>query len=262
LAPQYSGKIVTQIASLLLETFRQTLMDVAPIAVVISVFQALAFRRAPPRLGQILIGLAAIVTGISLFRAGLGLSLVPMGDGLAERLAYRVAEPEYSTLLNALWLVVFAGLLGFAATMIEPTVTGIADRVRELTGGALHPLSFRLVVATGVAVGLILGTSRILAGFSFFYLAAPLILMVGVMAILAPRALVPLALDSGSMATSVVTVPIIAAFGASLARHLPGRDPLTDGFGLVLLALLTPIACLLLFAQVRLQLDRARNGGK
>lgn len=252
---------MTQIASLLADSFLQTLMDVAPIAVVIVVFQALAFRRAPPRLGRILTGLAAIVVGISLFRAGLGLSLVPMGDGLAERLAYRVAEPEYSTFLNALWLVVFAGSLGFAATMIEPTLTGVADRVRDLTGGGLHPLSFRLVVATGVAIGLALGTSRILAGFPYLYVAAPLMLLVGVMAIVTPRAFVPLALDSGPMATSVVTVPIIAAFGASLARHLPGRDPLTDGFGLVLLALLTPIACLLVFAQVRLLLDRARNGG-
>lgn len=253
---------MTQISSLLADSFRQTLMDVAPIAIVIGAFQALAFRRAPPRLGRILAGLAAIVLGISLFRAGLGLSLVPMGDRLAERLAYRVAEPEYSTFLNVLWLVLFAGSLGFAATMIEPTLTGIADRVRELSGGGLHPLGFRLVVATGVAVGLAMGTSRILAGFPYLYVAAPLMVLIGVMAIMTPRAFVPLALDSGPMATSVVTVPIIAAFGASLARHLPGRDPLTDGFGLVLLALLTPIACLLIFAQVRLLLDRARNGGQ
>ena len=251
-----------QIAALLGESFLQTLTDVAPIALVIASFQALAFRTAPPRLGRILIGLAAIVLGISMFRAGLGLSLIPMGDRLAERLAHRVAEPEYSTLLNASWLVMFAASLGFAATMIEPTLTGIADRVRELTGGGLEPLSFRLVIALGVAIGLALGTIRILLGIPYLVLAAPLIVLVGAMAVLAPKALVPLALDSGPMATSVVTVPIIAAFGASLARRLPGRDPLTDGFGLVLLALLTPIACLLVFAQVRLLLDRRRNGGR
>lgn len=253
---------MADIASLLGESFLQTILDVAPIAVMIGAFQALAFRRAPPRLRRILAGLAAIILGISLFRAGLNLSLVPMGDRLAERLAYRVAEPEYSTFLNALWLVLFAGALGFAATMIEPTLTGIASRVRDLSGGQLEPLSFRLVIATGVALGLGLGTIRILAGIPFLYLAAPLMVLVGIVALLTPRALVPLALDSGPMATSVVTVPIIAAFGASLARHLPGRDPLTDGFGLVLLALLTPIACLLVFAQVRLILDRVRNGGR
>jgi len=252
---------VADIASLLAASLMQTVVDVVPIAIVIGAFQALAFRSAPPRLGKILAGFAAIVIGISFFRTGLDLSLVPMGDGLALRLAERVAAPEHSTLLNALWLVAFAASLGLAATMIEPTLTGVAQRVRDLTGGGLRPLSFRLVVAVGVAGGLALGTIRILVGFPYLYVLVPLVLVIGIMALLTPRPFVPLALDSGPMATSVVTVPIIAAFGASLARNLPGRDPLTDGFGLVLLALLMPIGCLLAFAQVRLLVGRRRNGG-
>jgi hypothetical protein len=255
------GDPVTEIVRLLADSFVQTLIDILPIAAVIVAFQALAFRRLPPRSGQMVGGLVAIVIGISLFRAGLGLSLLPMGNGLAEQLAKRVAAPEHSTILNAAWLVLFAGSLGWAATMIEPTLTGIANRVQDLTAGGLHPFSFRLVVAIGVACGLALGTLRILAGFPYLYLMTPLLLLIGIMAVLAPRSLVPLALDSGPMATSVVTVPLIAAFGASLARHLPGRDPLTDGFGLVLLALLTPIACLLVFAHIRLILVRNRKGG-
>jgi hypothetical protein len=252
---------VTEIAHLLIASFVQTAIDVSPIALVIAAFQVLAFRRPPPRLGRILLGLAAIIAGISLFRAGLNLSLIPLGDDLALRLAGRVASPDHSTFLNALALVAFAALLGFAATMIEPTVTGIAERVRELTGGGLRPLHFRLVVALGVAAGLALGTVRILAGFPYVFVLLPLLVLIAIAAVATPRSFVPLALDSGPMATSVVTVPIIAAFGASLARHLPGRDPLADGFGLVLLALLMPTGCLLVFAQVRLIVERRRKGG-
>lgn len=252
---------MSSVPGLLIDSFLQTALDVLPIAAVIGAFQVLAFRGAPPRLGRILIGLAAIVAGISFFRAGLDLSLVPMGGDLALRLAQRVAAPEHSTFLNALWLVVFAASLGFAATMIEPTLIGIAQRVQDLTGGELRPFGFRLVVAIGVAAGLAAGTVRILVGFPYIYLMAPLLGLIAVAALLAPRAFVPLALDSGPMATSVVTVPIIAAFGASLARHLPGRDPLADGFGLVFLALLMPIGCLLVFAQIKLILYRRRNGG-
>ncbi|WP_122519276.1 DUF1538 domain-containing protein [Pannonibacter phragmitetus] len=252
---------MTAVTGLLIDSFWQTALDVLPIAVVVGAFQLLAFRSVPPNLGRILVGVAAIIAGISFFRAGLNLSLVPMGDDLALRLAQRVASPEHSTFLNALWLVTFAASLGLAATMIEPTLTGIAQRVQDLTGGGLHPFSFRLVVAIGVAAGLALGTIRILVGFPYIYLLVPLLVLIAVAAIMAPRSFVPLALDSGPMATSVVTVPIIAAFGASLARHLPGRDPLADGFGLVLLALLAPIGCLLVFAQVRLILGRRRKGG-
>lgn len=253
---------MTAIASHLATSFLQTLADVIPIVIVVAAFQAFAFRRVPPHVERILWGVAAIVAGISLFRAGLSLSFIPVSDNLAERLAGRVAAPEHPTLLNAIWLVVYAGCLGFAATLIEPTLTGIANRVRELTGGGLQPLGFRLVVAVGVALGLALGTARILVDLPFLLLVGVLMLIGGAAAAAAPRPLVALALDSGPMATSVVTVPIIAAFGASLARHLPGRDPLTDGFGLVLLALLTPVTCLLVFAQFRLLLDRMRQGGR
>lgn len=252
---------MTGVADLLFDSFRQTIFDVLPIAIVIGGFQLLAFRSAPPRFGRLLVGIGSVVAGISFFRAGLDLSLVPMGGQLAQSLVQRVASPEHPTFLNALWLVCFAASLGFAATLIEPTLTGIALRVQELTGGALRPFGFRLVVAIGVASGLALGTIRILAGFPYVYVLAPLLALIAVTAILTPRSFVPLALDSGPMATSVVTVPIIAAFGASLARHLPGRDPVADGFGLVLLALLAPIGCLLVFAQVRLIADRRRNGG-
>ena len=250
------------LAELLIDSFHRTVLDVVPIALVVASFQLLAFRSLPPQFGRILVGVAAIIAGIAFFRAGLRLSLIPIGDGLALHLAQRVAAPDYSTLLNAFWLVTFAALLGFAATMIEPTLTGIAQGVQELTGGWLQPLSFRIVVSIGVATGLALGTFRILVGFPYILLLVPLLVLIAAAAIVTPRPLVPLALDSGPMATSVVTVPIIAAFGASLARHLPGRDPLADGFGLVLLALLAPIACLLVFAQVRLLLDRRRKGGE
>ncbi|MFN3460775.1 MAG: DUF1538 family protein [Oceanibaculum sp.] len=253
---------MTSIPGLLIESIYQTVLDVLPIIVVVGAFQMLAFRSAPPHLGRILAGAIAIVAGISFFRAGLNLSLVPMGDDLALRLAQRVASSDYSTLLNALWLILFAASIGFSATMIEPTLIGIAERVRDLSGGGLHPFSFRLVVASGVALGLALGTIRILVGFPYTYLLVPLLILIAIAALLTPRSFVPLALDSGPMATSVVTVPIIAAFGASLARNLPGRDPLADGFGLVLLALLAPIGCLLAFAQVRLILGRRRNGGE
>ena len=251
---------VENIASSLTANLVQTGLDVLPIILVVALFQALAFRRRPPRMRRILTGALAIILGITLFRTGLDLSLLPMGVGLAESLAVRVYDAQHSTIGNALWLVVFAAALGLAATLIEPTLTAVADRVRDLSGETLRPFSFRLAVAIGVAVGLALGTTRILLGFPYIYLLAPLVLLIGIMAIFAPRWLVPLALDSGPMATSVVTVPLIAAFGASLARTLPGRDALADGFGLVMMALLASVGGLLAFAWVQLILARRTVG--
>lgn len=245
---------------MLADALARTLLDVLPILAVIAVFQALAFRRQPPQPLRIAVGAACIVAGIALFRTGLDLSLLPMAEGLATALAGRAAAPGPA---GGAWLVLFAAALGLAATLIEPTVTAIAERVHDLSGGALRPFPFRLVVAAGMACGLALGTLRILLGFPLLWLLAPLLLLVIVLSVAAPRALVPLALDCGPMATSVVTVPVIAAFGASLARSLPGRDPLADGFGLVLLALLAPVGGLMLFACLkRAQARRSAGDGR
>jgi hypothetical protein len=41
--------------------------------------------------------------------------------------------------------------------------------------------------------------------------------------------------------TSTITVPLVAALGIGLASSIEGRNPVTDGFGMIALASLTPI---------------------
>lgn len=228
-----------------------TLRDVVPVAIVVAFFQLGVVRRRPAALTSILIGIGYVLVGLTLFRVGLGLSLLPVGSFMAEQLARAgvaggAGEADWQ---DYLWLYLFVAAIGLAATLIEPSLKAVAERVRALSGGAIHPLGLRVVIAAGVALGLLLGTLRIVLGFPMEYVVVPLLAAIAILAFSAPRAIVPLALDSGSMATSVVTVPLISAFGVTLAATLPGRDPLTDGFGLILLALLCPVACLLVFAQ-------------
>jgi len=252
---------VEQIISLLAKGFLQTLLDVAPIVLILAAFQAMAFARRPTRLARMIAGVAAVVAGITLFRVGLEISLIPTGQSMATEFVERIttAAPGFPELRSQLLLVAFVALLGFAATMIEPTLAIIAERGRELSGGMLNPFRFRLLVACGVGAGLGLGVTRILVGFPYVWLLVPLIALIGISS--GRRTpIVPLALDSGAMATSVVTVPLIAALGVALAGGLPGRDPLTDGFGLVLLALLAPVALVLSAAQV--QAFRRRGSGR
>ena len=66
----------------------------------------------------------------------------------------------------------------------------------------------------------------------------PAVALLVLLAAIAPRALVPLALDSGAVATSVITVPIIAAYGVAVADTLPGRSGLADGFGMIVMAMI------------------------
>jgi hypothetical protein len=230
-----------------------TLLDAAPVALVVGVFQAAVLRRRPAHLPRVLIGAAYVVLGLTLFRLGLDWSLLPIGADLSDRLtapglaASGDGTPGWGRFL---WLYLFAAMLGFATTMVEPTLTAVAQRVGDLTGGSLRPLTLRLVVAAGVAAGLLLGTLRIVVGVPLPWAVGGLVALIVVLTALAPRQFVPLAFDCGGFATSVVTVPMVAAFAVGVATAIPGRDPLTDGFGVVLFALLGPVTSVLAFAAV------------
>jgi hypothetical protein len=65
--------------------------------------------------------------------------------------------------------------------------------------------------------------------------------MVVLMTAVAPPEIVGIAYDSGGVTTSTVTVPLVAALGVGLASSLRDRNPMTDGFGLIAFASLTPI---------------------
>lgn len=237
-----------------------TLLDAAPVALVVGVFQAFVLRRRPPQLPRVLVGVAYVVLGLALFRLGLEWSLLPIGADLSARLTESglAASPSGEAGWRSfLWLYLFAASLGFATTMVEPALTAIADRVGALTGGTFRPLALRLVVAAGVSLGLLLGTLRIVTGLPLPWVVTGLVGLIALLVALAPRQIVPLAFDCGGFATSVVTVPMVAAFAVGIATAIPGRDPLTDGFGVILFALLSPVASVLAFAAA---LERGRRG--
>ena len=113
---------------------------------------------------------------------------------------------------------------------------------------ALHDyaLRVRVTVAFSVGVAIVLGVLRILRGWSLPFIVIGGYALVMVMTLFAPKQIVGLAYDLGGVTTSTVTVPLVTALGVGLARTIRGRNPLTDGFGLIALASLTPMIFVML----------------
>jgi hypothetical protein len=54
-------------------------------------------------------------------------------------------------------------------------------------------------------------------------------------------------------------VPLVAALGLGLSSHIPGRNPLLDGFGLIAFASLFPMMTVMGYAQLsEWQVERRR----
>ena len=197
---------------------------------------------------------AYVVVGLALFLVGLDQALFPLGRIMAVQLS----APEFVSGSGALaaswrdygWVYLFAAAIGFAATIAEPALIAVTLKASETSGGALNPWGLRIAVALGVAFGVTLGVFRIVTGTPLpYYIIAGYVLVI-VQTAVAPRAIIPLAFDSGGVTTSTVTVPLVAALGLGLASTIPGRSPLIDGFGLIAFASLFPIITVMGYAQL------------
>ena len=149
------------------------------------------------------------------------------------------------------WAVyVFGALIGFSTTIAEPALIAVSMKAELVSGGTVSALGLRIVVAIGVAVGIGLGCFRIVTGTPLpAYIIAGYVL-VSLQAMRAPRTILALAFDTGGVTTSTVTVPLVAALGLGLSSHIPGRNPMLDGFGLIAFASLFPMMTVMGYAQL------------
>ena len=110
-----------------------------------------------------------------------------------------------------------------------------------------------------MAVGVAVGTFRIVTGFPIvLFLAAGYLILI-IQTAFAPRAIIPLAYDSGGVTTSTVTVPLVAALGLGLAAGIPGRNPAVEGFGLIAFASLFPMMTVMGYSQLVEAYGRSRR---
>lgn len=218
--------------------FLYSVGNLIPIVLTIGFFYYVVLRRRIESFAARAAGFLFIVFGLYAFVIGLEIGLFPVGETIAISLAENG---------NMYLLYLFAFTIGFATTVAEPSLTAVARKAEEISGGAINSLYLRVFVAVGVGVGILLGAYRIVNGDSLvFYIVAGYVGVL-ILTLIAPRTMIPIAYDSGGVTTSTVTVPIVAALGLGLASTIAGRDPLIDGFGLIALASIFPMVAVLLY---------------
>ena len=230
-----------------------SLRDLAPIVLVIAVFQVFVIRQPVSDFWSLLVGGLLVVAGLAFFIFGLRVALFPIGENLAHALARKG---------SVFWLFVFSFALGFGTTIAEPALLAVAQEAAKVAVDAgviendqqaqdSYALGLRLVVALSVGVALLLGVFRILTNWSLPVMIISGYVLVVIVTTIAPPEIVGVAYDSGGVTTSTVTVPLVTALGVGLASSLKGRNPMMDGFGLIAFASLTPILFVLLYGIVR-----------
>lgn len=230
----------------------ESVRDLLPIVVVIAFFQAVVIRQPFPNLGEILIGVALVIVGLAFFVRGLEMGLFPLGEAMAQAFARKG---------STMWIVLFAFALGFGTTVAEPALIAVAAEAARTVAeaGAIssdeqsldeYALGLRMTVAVSVGVAIVVGVVRIIKGWPIQWVIIAGYFGVVVLTFFAPPEIVGIAYDSGGVTTSTITVPLVTALGVGLASSIRGRNPMTDGFGLIAFASLTPMMFVMLYGMV------------
>ena len=72
-------------------TFFTTVSDVAPIVVLIAMFQILVIKKTIPNLKKVVIGVVLVILGLTFFLIGLEQALFPLG----KIMAIQLSQPEF-----------------------------------------------------------------------------------------------------------------------------------------------------------------------
>jgi len=226
--------------------------DLLPIILVIAFFQFAVLQQPMPNIGDILIGLALVVLGLTFFIYGLEMGLFPIGESMAQAFAKKGSIS---------WLLTFSFCLGFGTTVAEPSLIAVAKEaaIVAASGGIISDtiesqLSYanglRFTVAFAVGFAIVVGVLRILRGWPIQYLILGGYVVVVLMTMIAPSWIIGIAYDSGGVTTSTITVPLVTALGVGLASAIKGRNPMIDGFGLIAFASLTPMVFVMIYGMV------------
>ncbi|MEH6442866.1 MAG: DUF1538 domain-containing protein [Oceanospirillaceae bacterium] len=232
-------KTVLKLLSLLIGSIR----DLAPIIVVVLFFQLVVLQQPLPNVSQLVLGVVFVLLGLTFFIHGLEQGLFPIGESMAHAFARKG---------NVYWLLTFAFALGFGTTVAEPALIAVAAEAAKVAaegnmiGSSNAAMSeyangLRYSVALSVGLAILLGVLRIIKGWPVQWFIIGGYVLVVIMTAFAPAEIIGIAYDSGGVTTSTITVPLVTALGVGLASSIKGRNPMTDGFGLIALASLTPM---------------------
>ncbi len=227
---------------LLAEKLTEAAKSVLPLVLLVLIVQFALGEASIEGAARFVVGATLVIAGVALMFAGLDLGILPMGRFIGAALPRKGSM----TLIVA---VAFA--LGFATTIAEPDVLVLAREVDQASQGAIRYDLVLYVIGFGVAGFVAIAMARIVSGFSMPVMLALAYGVVIVLSFFTPAGFIPLAYDSGSVTTGVLTAPVVIALAIGLSSVLAGRSAAADGFGLLGFASIGPIIAIMIMGILR-----------
>ena len=174
-----------------------------------------------------------LILGIGLFNLGADLAMTPMGEQIGVGLTK-------SKKIGLLLILAFS--LGFLITIAEPDLSALASQVSKVINSTL----IIILVGFGVGLFLLIGVLKIIfkkslsSLLTFFYMT--LFSVASIVIIKGNINFLPLAFDSGGVASGPLTSTFILPFAVGACMSISGIDNvMANAFGVVAMVAMTPL---------------------
>lgn len=145
-------------------------------------------------------------------------------------------------LSGILVILIFAFIMGYAATLAEPALNALGATVEELTIGTFRKSLLMQAVAIGVGIGIMLGVAKIIWNLPLAWMLVPPYIVLLFVSWLSTEEFVNIGWDSAGVTTGPITVPLVLAMGLGIG----GQAGVVEGFGVLAMASVCPILSVLL----------------
>ncbi|WP_316252554.1 DUF1538 domain-containing protein [Bacillus aquiflavi] len=201
-------------------------------------FFSVLFLKLPKRkLWNIVFGMIFTYFGLAFFLQGVHIGFMPIGELIGQKLG----ELSYN------WIMIPVGfVLGFVVAFAEPAVRVLTQEVDKATGGYISEKVMLYTLSIGVGMSIALAMLRIYIGFSLWYILVPAYMIAFILTFFSKKNFISIAFDSGGVTTGPMTVTFILSMAVGVASEMEGRNPLTDGFGMIAVVAIAPIISVLI----------------
>jgi len=138
-------------------------------------------------------------------------------------------------------VLAFVFLLGFGATLAEPSLAALGATVEDLTTGTYKKATLVAMVGLGVGLGMISGFATILFDLPLAWMLGVPYALALLLTVFAPEEFAAIAWDCGGVTTGPVTVPLVIAAGLGIG----GSTGALSSFGVVAASSIYPIVAVL-----------------
>lgn len=230
------------IISILFEKFREVLVSVLPITLIVVILSFTLVSIEVPIMLRFLLGALFIVVGLTIFLFGVDLGIAPIGNLMGTHI----------TKSNKVWIVIVSGLLlGFFISVAEPDLHILAGQVALVSANVITKTEIIIYVSVGIALLLTVGFLRIIYNKSLSILLTILYGLILIVSLFTNEAFLAISFDASGATTGAMTVPFILALSMGISSLKRGRASEDDSFGLVGIASTGAILAVMLMSVLK-----------